>query len=617
MWCQRMRRRAAFLAATSLSVSLLCNDVARADDAITPPARVGRLAATGGSVSFHRAGTDGWQDAAVNTPVTTGDAVFAQTGGHVDLEVANSHVALDSASELDVATLDDTHFQVSEPQGRIFVDLGQQPVGAVTTVATPRGTVTFDGPGQFEITAGDSSTPTIVGAIAGTARITAGTLALVVPAGQAATITGADQLAGNVAAAGPQDDFLHASLAAVAALQGNTLPPLVRGMTGCRSLATTGTWRAVPRYGQVWYPPVAAGWVPYREGHWAYVPPWGWTWIDDAPWGFAPFHYGRWAYLDDRWGWIPGDPAYAAGYDGPEYDAVPEPVYAPALVSWGDFGAGVAVGAFAGALFGGGHGHGVGWLPLGPGEAYVPPYGGGRAYFDRVNALNVRDVRSMDPGRAAAGRSFGQFANARGATAMEATALQRGENARSGGQGFSRAALGAAPVVGRHVVGAPVGGIGAGHAARGPALEAANFHPGAGGRIAFAGGGGRAGYGGGAGGGAGGGRGTGVHAGAPAGPGAGGLPALRAHDAVVAGPSGRGAAGDAWRRGRGSCRHDRRCRGRRGRRRARGARDRQPRRGGGTWRRGARATRRRSGTCRARSRERRACGRDPRPARRS
>ncbi len=521
MTCDRMRRRGAFLAATSLSVSLLCGDLApaanAADGAVTPPARVGRVAATGGSVSFHAAGTDGWQDAVVNTPVTTGDAVFAQTGGHVELDVAHSIVALDSASELDVATLDDTHFQTSEPQGRIFVDLGQLPAGAVTAVATPRGTVTFDGPGEFEITAGDTTTPTIVTAIAGTARITAGALALAVQAGQAATVTGTDQLAGSVGPAGPPDDFLDASLAATARLQGNTLPPLVQGMTGGRALAATGTWRAVPQYGQVWYPPVAAGWVPYREGHWAYVAPWGWTWIDDAPWGFAPFHYGRWVYLDDRWGWVPGDPSTAAGYDGPEYDGYPEPVYAPALVAWGDFGAGLAVGAFAGALFGGGHGPGVGWLPLGPGEAYVPPYGGGGTYFDRLNALNVRDVRGLDPRRAYAGRSFGQFANARGATLMATADMQRGVNARTGGGGFSRAALGASPVVGRHVVGVPAAGRVAGHAASGPALDAANFHARAGGRIAFAGGGV-----------------AGVHAG----PGAGGLPALRAHDAVVGGRPG-------------------------------------------------------------------------------
>src|SRR6185312_13460551 len=100
-------------------------------------------------------------------------------------------------------------------------------------------------------------------------------------------------------------------------------PPFVAGLPGGDDLYTTGQWSSAPQYGQVWYPPVATGWVPYRDGHWAFVPPWGWTWIDDAPWGFAPFHYGRWASIGGRWGWIPGE------YGGPA-----RPVYAPALVTF-------------------------------------------------------------------------------------------------------------------------------------------------------------------------------------------------------------------------------------------------------------------------------------------
>ena len=110
-----------------------------------------------------------------------------------------------------------------------------------------------------------------------------------------------------------------------------------------------GDWRPDPGYGNVWYPRVAAGWAPYREGHWAWIAPWGWTWVDDEPWGYAPFHYGRWLSIRGRWGWVPGPPEV-------------RPVYAPALV------------VFVGG--GGGFGGNMGWFPLGPREVYVPSYRG-------------------------------------------------------------------------------------------------------------------------------------------------------------------------------------------------------------------------------------------------
>ena len=116
------------------------------------------------------------------------------------------------------------------------------------------------------------------------------------------------------------------------------------------------TGAPAPEYGQVWYPPVSPGWVPYRQGHWAYVAPWGWTWIDDAPWGFAPFHYGRWVQIGGRWAWTPGAVAVAE-----------PPVYAPALVAFIGIGAGVALGA---ALASGS----IGWVPLGPREPFRPWY---------------------------------------------------------------------------------------------------------------------------------------------------------------------------------------------------------------------------------------------------
>src|ERR1700756_4447342 len=149
---------------------------------------------------------------------------------------------------------------------------------------------------------------------------------------QAPSLTGTDTFQGVIVPA-QRDAFLTEML-------GRDRPPPARlpaqvaetitAMPGGADLASAGSWSDAPEYGQVWYPPVDPGWVPYRQGHWAYVAPWGWTWIDNAPWGFAPFHYGRWVELGGRWAWTPGTVVVHE-----------RPVYAPALVAFNGLGAGV------------------------------------------------------------------------------------------------------------------------------------------------------------------------------------------------------------------------------------------------------------------------------------
>jgi hypothetical protein len=135
-------------------------------------------------------------------------------------------------------------------------------------------------------------------------------------------------------------------------------------VVGAEDLDSYGEWVEEPDYGYTWYPTgMAVDWAPYRYGRWLWVAPWGWTWVDNAPWGYAPFHYGRWTYLRQRWGWVPAPPGTRA-------------VYAPAMVAWI---------ASAGA---------VGWLPLAPGEVYLPGYRVSARYLRNVNISNTIIINS-------------------------------------------------------------------------------------------------------------------------------------------------------------------------------------------------------------------------------
>ena len=113
---------------------------------------------------------------------------------------------------------------------------------------------------------------------------------------------------------------------------------------GLYDLDYYGDWRNLDGYGNAWSPRVDAGWMPYQTGYWYTDYPYGPTWVSSEPWGYAPYHYGRWAFVGDRWYWVPDRTTV-------------EPVYSPALVAWVPFDQ-----------------NQIGWVPLGPGDVYVPHY---------------------------------------------------------------------------------------------------------------------------------------------------------------------------------------------------------------------------------------------------
>ncbi|MBW4090592.1 MAG: hypothetical protein HIU82_05720 [Proteobacteria bacterium] len=368
---------------------------------VTPPARVGRLAWTRGSVSFRPAGLDAWEAAVINYPVNAGDQLWTQPGATAGMQVSDTLIALAPATEFDLDRLDVTTLAATAPEGEVYVRIGALLPGETDTVATPRGTVTIATPGRYEIVAGTTASPTLVTVLQGAARI-AGPEAVTVRAGQTARISG-DQTFAVAIGPAARDPFLREMLARERPQPrpGVAPPALVAAMPGGADLDAYGTWAGSSDYGPVWYPRVAPGWVPYREGHWAYIAPWGWTWIDNDSWGFAPFHYGRWVQIGPRWAWVPAPVAVVA-------DASPYPVYAPALVTFFDLGVGGAV--LAGS---------VGWVPLAPFEPYHPYFRASPRYLREVNAHQVRDLRALGAGP----DRFDRFRNRGAATVVPAAAL--------------------------------------------------------------------------------------------------------------------------------------------------------------------------------------------------
>jgi hypothetical protein len=333
-----------------------------------PPGRVGRLAFTQGTVSFREAQEADWSAAVVNMPMTSGDTLWTEGDSHGEVSLAGTRIRLEGSTQLEMRTIDDRQILLELAQGRIDVKSFALDTSQPYQIVTPRGTVTLLAQGDYYVEAGTTEDSTILGVRSGAAQIeTAGGQVLAVRAGEMGEIAvdgGMPRLQKLPGTPPPLPAYWADRDRQIVYDQPQYLSASV---SGYEDLQAYGAWSNDPDYGWAWAPrAMPAGWAPYHEGHWAYVRPWGWTWIDNAPWGFAPYHYGRWANRDGRWLWCPPDRGL-------------RPVYAPALVAF--------VGGVELALtLGDPNIAPVGWFPLGPHEAYVPPYSADRDYYRRLNA---------------------------------------------------------------------------------------------------------------------------------------------------------------------------------------------------------------------------------------
>src|ERR1700730_18591133 len=416
--------KASLLAITAILMALgfvpALSTPSRAQDAAQePPGRVGRLGLIDGTVSYHTADQNYWQRARRNYPVTTGQSFWTEPNSHAAIDIATNRIYLDGSTELDISALDDATAQFSLPEGAVLLVLDALAQGSPFQVQMARAAVTVSTAGRYELIAGDTEHASQVTVFNGSAHVSGNGFELDVHAGETAVISGAESIHAEVRAAGTVDAFV-AGVEAQERPHRRHAPAVASAMTGAAELAAYGAWARAAGYGDIWYPDVPAGWAPYREGYWAWVEPWGWSWIDEEAWGFAPFHYGRWRMIDDRWAWIPGN----------EADEPVDAIYAPALVTF-----------FTAADT-------CAWVPLGPEEAYVPPYPVPLRYFHRINAPFVRDIRTRD--RIATEKTtISAYANQHALTAVRRSVMSGSQPVAAHARPVSAARLaGARPAIG-------------------------------------------------------------------------------------------------------------------------------------------------------------------------
>jgi hypothetical protein len=355
---------------------------ARADDD-DPPSRVARLAYAQGSVSFQPAGTDDWVTAGVNRPATTGDKLWSDHDGRVELQLDGSMIRLSNNTGFSFLNLSDTVTQIQLTAGTILVRVRRLDDNETYEIDTPNLAFSVLRPGLYKISVNEAGDSTAIRIRSGQGEVTGGGAAYTVHANDYATFSGFDRLNANSENYGNEEDQFDnwAATRDRRSEHSNSARYVSADVVGYEDLDDHGAWRQTPDNGNVWFPRTSVpGWAPYHYGHWDYIEPWGYTWVDDEPWGFAPFHYGRWVSYEGSWGWVPARPRT-------EGEAYVRPVYAPALVAW------VGGPHFAIGVRGGGgeyaSGESVGWFPLAPREVYVPSYRVSRNYVNNVNVSNT------------------------------------------------------------------------------------------------------------------------------------------------------------------------------------------------------------------------------------
>lgn len=381
----------AIVAATGIALLLMRGGPKVDADTVVEP-RAARIERVDGSVVMARIDDNeepDWAEATLNSPVMVGDRIYARDDSRASIALTgHNFVELKSGGSLDVLSLEDRKTQLALRGGSALFDVGSLDEGELFEVATPCGAVDFIQPGLYQI--GMDGDNAVISVLSGLAQVVGLEGSEQISKGQVFTLvaaTATQALASSLSprlAGGIVDDYYryrHPKVYDGRYLDYDTYLEdpsyydpyrssqsyqyLPADIPGVYDLDEYGDWTNIDGYGNCWSPRVSADWAPFRHGYWNVDRVWGPSWVSREPWGWAPYHYGRWAFVNQRWFWVPVEVAR-------------RPTYCPAPV------------AFI-SLAQTNH---IGWVPLAPGEEYVP------RYYDAdfqpryvVSRAVVRDVR--------------------------------------------------------------------------------------------------------------------------------------------------------------------------------------------------------------------------------
>src|SRR3954464_422299 len=154
------------------------------------PGRVGRLAYVEGNAAVYQDPEVGWDQAFMNTPLTSENSVWTEAGARADLRLAGVAVRLAETTQLDIARLDDTVLDAFVVQGGVSLRVRYLDRGQVLEFSTPHGRLGIDAVGRYRIDVDPSRDETLLTVFSGAASLRAANGGVPVKAGEAIRIYG-------------------------------------------------------------------------------------------------------------------------------------------------------------------------------------------------------------------------------------------------------------------------------------------------------------------------------------------------------------------------------------------------------------------------------------------
>src|SRR5258706_9956159 len=115
------------------------------------PDRVGRLSSTDGTVSIYQDPEIGWEEAFVNTPITSENSVWTERGARAEVQVGASVLRLDGATQLDVWRLDDDLLDARVESGSLAVRIRYLQAPERYSIATPHARFELQADARYRI----------------------------------------------------------------------------------------------------------------------------------------------------------------------------------------------------------------------------------------------------------------------------------------------------------------------------------------------------------------------------------------------------------------------------------------------------------------------------------
>ena len=273
---------------------------------------IGRLSFVEGKAFVQRASDLGYEEAALNMPVSEGDRIGTSEGR---LEVhfgRGNYIRLDNDTKVDILNLpkkDDDVARIRVWSGNVFLVVGTLKKEKAIELHTADSSFYVLDRGVYRVDVRENRDTEIM-VYQGLIEAAGGDGSTLLKAAQKLEISEgrfAAKPSSFIAVADDAFDKFNESRTSVTGREyaKGKLPEELADYES--ELDENGQWTYLAPYGNVWVPNgVDEDWRPYYNGRWTWLPLSGWTWWPYEPWGWSTFHYGRWHWgLDLGWYWIP------------------------------------------------------------------------------------------------------------------------------------------------------------------------------------------------------------------------------------------------------------------------------------------------------------------------